>query len=107
MELKAIQVCYSTEGWSPVRVDSHSNPDQQHMVLVNPYVTLREFVCDCPGFLYRGECRHQEEALQQTCWWPIRPGVNTVEQTAKQQRDKRCPVCDGPTKWEMVEVEDG
>lgn len=73
------------------------------MVLVNPYVSKVEFVCDCPGFQYRGHCRHQQEALGHICWWPMVRGE--IDQTDEERKSKTCPVCTGPTKWEMVDAD--
>ena len=105
MNIKPVQHCRTTEGWSPVIVPSESNPDVGHVVLVNPYVSKREFVCDCLGFEYRGTCSHQEKALHKVCWWPLvtRPGI---DQTPEQRHNKVCPYCGGPTKWEMVDADE-
>lgn len=101
MDLKPVQMCQSTFGWSPVRIESASKPGQLHLVLVNPYVTKREFVCDCIGFEMRGTCRHQVEALDKVCWWPMVHG--DIEQTPAQELTRECPHCFGPTRYEMVD----
>jgi hypothetical protein len=95
MELVPVQMCQTAIGWSPVQVDSVSHPGQLHMVLVAPTVTKREFVCDCKGFEMRGQCRHQVEALNKVCWWPLVRGH--LEQTPAQARVNECPHCFGPT----------
>jgi hypothetical protein len=106
MDLVPVQVCRTTEGWSPVQIESHSAPGFHYTVLVNPFVTKKEFVCDCKGFEYRGTCRHQTEALSKVCWWPIVPRNPQFEQTDQQKRDKVCPNCSGPTKWEMIDADE-
>lgn len=82
-------------------VKSHSNPDRSYTVLVNPYVNKREFVCDCTGFEFRGECRHQFDALKKVCWWPIRPDIESLEQSPIQELENTCPNCGGLTKYEV------
>ena len=106
MDLKPVQVCRTLDGWSPVQIASNSTPGFHYTVLVNPYVTVSEFVCDCKGFEFRGKCRHQRQALDQVCWWPLVVRDPQPEQTDTQRRSKECPQCGGPTKWEMVDVEE-
>lgn len=47
-----------------VRITSKSNPTgPAHIVVLDPdHLTAR---CDCPGYLYRGRCRHVRAALAQ------------------------------------------
>lgn len=106
MDLVPVQVCRTTEGWSPIQVESKTNKGFHYTVLVSPYVTKSEFVCDCKGFEYRGWCRHQGEALEKVCWWPLAPRDPQPEQTPYLRKAKECPQCGGQTKWEMVEVDE-
>jgi hypothetical protein len=103
MDLVPVQRCLTTVGWSPVRVASSSG-GPNHMVTVSPFVTVKEFVCDCKGFEYRGYCSHQKKALESVCWWPL--GQWKEDQTDTQRHDKICPHCGGPTHWEMVDAEE-
>jgi hypothetical protein len=104
MDLKPVQVCRTTDGWSPVQVDSASSPGNKYTVLVSPFVPVKEFVCGCKGFEIRGYCRHQRESLSLVCWWPL--GMYQEAQSQEDKRNKICPHCGGPTKWEMVDAEE-
>jgi hypothetical protein len=103
MDLVAVQVCRTTDGWSPVQIESGSTKGLHYTVLVNPHVPVQEFVCDCKGFEFRGQCKHQHEAANKSCWWPM---VLDLKQTDSQRKEKICPQCGGPTKWEMVDADE-
>lgn len=85
-------------------MESKSEPGKLHLVLVNPYVPKAEFVCDCKGYEMRGTCRHQKEALNKVCWWPMVRGE--IEQSPEQTRINECPHCYGPTRLEVVNVQE-
>lgn len=104
MEFETVQVCESTSGWSPIRVESKSEPGKLHLVLVNPRVPKAEFVCDCIGFEMRGHCRHQFEALDLACWWPL--GAHREEQSKAQAMTMECPHCYGTTRLEVVNAQE-
>jgi hypothetical protein len=106
MDLVPVQICRTTEGWSPVQVPSSSTKGLNYTVLVNPYVSKREFVCDCRGFEFRGHCRHQELALVHVCWWPIVPRQPQLDQTDEQRKNKVCPNCGGATMYELRDIDD-
>lgn len=101
MELKAIQVCRTQDGWWPIFIQSASDPDQMHLVSVSPWVSVKEFVCDCTGFYYRGGCRHQKLAMKKACWWS--EARSPEKQTEQQRKSKVCPKCEGTTRWELID----
>lgn len=108
MELKPYQQCRSAEGWNPVSIRSSSS-DMIYLVLVCPWGNPRENICECPGYAYRGQCRHQIDAMDKVCGWTelqVKPdGTPSLEQTAQQRKDKMCPRCGGHTKWALEVVE--
>jgi hypothetical protein len=95
MQFVTYQVCLTGEGWQPVKVAS-SDGKSFYIVLVNPWGVEHENVCECKGYMHRGQCRHQLEASDRICAWE--EGDNEI-QTDAQQRDKICPRCGGPTKY--------
>lgn len=99
MNFRTYAICRTWEGWQPVEVPSSSGEDV-YVVLVNPWGDTRENICHCKGYSYRGECRHQQEAVLKLCHWhSLRP--NALQQTPEQQTQKICPKCGGPTKYEV------
>lgn len=103
MDLVPVQICRTTDGWSPVQVPSSSS-DGSYTVLVSPFVPVKEFVCTCKGYEFRGSCSHQQKALDKVCWWPL--GAHREEQDDDHRRRKECPHCGSPTRWEMVDAEE-
>ena len=95
MQFVTYQECRSNEGWQPVKVLS-SKQDTFYVVLVNPWGILEENICECKGYVYRGQCRHQGEAHQKVCKWNDQDGPEV--QTEEQEDNKVCPRCGGPTK---------
>lgn len=104
MNLRPYQQCLSSEGWQPVKVPSASREGESHLVMVCPWGTPHENICDCPAYFYRASCRHQLEAMDLVCGWSEL--VDKLAQTDEQKKYKVCPRCKGPTQWKM-EVDNG
>lgn len=101
MKLVPYQTCRSTEGWYPVRVASSSG-EGHYVVLVSPW-SAQESICECKSYLYRGRCKHQDEAARRVCGWSELE--HPQQQTDDERKMKICPKCGGATRWE-VEVYD-
>jgi hypothetical protein len=50
---------------------------------------FNEAVCECPGYLYRGKCRHRDEVIQQACRW--------IGMLPEHDKTTICPNCGEPT----------
>jgi hypothetical protein len=66
-----------------VRIPSKSKPDgPAHIVVIDPDGAIR---CDCPGYLYRGRCRHLTQVRE------ARQGDAKVTEYAAAARAQRPP----------------
>lgn len=99
-----VQVCRSLDGWLPVEIDSASDPDLTYVILVNPWGTAAESICECKSYEYRGRCKHQALALMRVCGWTEL--LSDQKQTREERKGKICPRCEGHTTWTMEVVED-
>lgn len=95
------QQCQSTVGWQPASIPSSSQEGKAYVVHVNPWKNDDEHICECPGYVYHGKCRHQKEAADKICGW--HQLVSPEEQDADQWRIGLCPRCGGPTLRQVVE----
>lgn len=101
-QFRTYQACLSAEGWQPVEVAS-SDGVTTYVVLVNPWGNPRESLCHCEGYNFRGQCRHQEAAVERVCGWTE---LKADIQSPHQRQMKQCPHCGNQTKYE-IEVQNG
>ena len=102
MSIELLQECVTNEGYTPIEVASSSNPHRHYIVLCAPWLHQREYICECEGYQYRHQCRHQMEAAVEFCGWTQLDGPE--EQDVEQAKNKICPRCERPTKYVMEEV---
>lgn len=93
-----VQGCLD-DGSEGVEVPSHTIPGLTYCVDVGDLDDLEEVICECEGYLYRGYCSHQLEAIERVCGWYEPVGPET--QTLTEKHNKICPRCGGPTEWLM------
>ena len=105
MKIQPYQTCRTSEGWQPIKVPSQSREGDSHLVMVCPWGNPRENICDCPGYYYRFECRHQLEAMDLVCGWSELHRPQKFVQTEQQRTNRVCPRCGGPTDWRMEVIE--
>lgn len=96
--------CQSTICWNPIRVPSGTDPDKVYTVHVNPWGRVKENICECYGYQYRGECKHQNIAQRRSCGW--HQLTSDVEQTPQQRIEGVCPECGGPTIRQVYESDE-
>jgi hypothetical protein len=58
--------------------------------------------CTCPGFTYRGRCKHVTALKERLCGWSSQHGEEV--QTPQQEMEMVCPKCGGETCWVKVGV---
>lgn len=96
-----VHQCQSTICWNPVRVQSSSDKDKVYTIHVNPWGRVKENICECPGYQYRGECKHQDIAQRRVCGW--HEALSEIEQTQDQRISGVCPSCGNPTVRQVYE----
>jgi len=105
MELKPYQVCTSSEGWIPIRIPSETNDEIVYTVFTSPWQRPNENICECPGFAFRGSCKHQAKAQSKRCdWTELQVDMNgkpRFVQTPEQREAKICPRCHSETVWRL------
>lgn len=93
--MRFIQECAKNGGFQEVEVAS-SDGETIYLVSLPPWDRVeKEVVCECPGYEFRGRCRHQREALALVCNWSELDGE---PQSAGQVREHVCPECGGRTR---------
>jgi hypothetical protein len=95
MNIEYFQQCRSLDGWQPIKVHSSSR-DLLYTVFVNPWSNSEENICQCEAYMFRGKCKHQEEASMHICGWHELDGI---AQTHEQKQYQVCPSCGGPTMF--------
>lgn len=98
--MRIYQQCSNAVGWTVVAVPSASEEGLVHMVTLAEW---GEYLCDCPGFQFRGICRHKAEAESHRCRWEE---GEAPCQSVGERETHRCPACGSPTIL-VAEVEDG
>lgn len=98
------QICRSLDGWVPIEIDSATDPNRTYVILVNPWGTAAESICECKSYEFRGQCKHQPLALLRICGWSA---ISSPEQQGDvDTKAMTCPRCGGHTKWEMEVFDD-
>lgn len=99
--LESVQQCTNTGVMSFVQVPSSSG-EGHYAVLVQTPDDPTDAICECPGFEFRGYCKHQAMAINLVCGWHELDGPEVQDE--KQRRLKICPRCDGETEWVLLEL---
>ena len=95
--MRVFQECISSVGWQEVEVPSSDPAKPPYLITIPPWDRGNpdEISCSCPGYEFRGYCRHQREAWQYVCNWSE---IDSALQQTEEQRKKRiCPECEGKT----------
>ena len=82
----------------PVQVESSTKRGLDYLVMVSPWGDSRDNNCECPGYMMKGACRHQVEAMKKVCRWTE---LGNEPQSEQEYEKRVCPRCGGPTKWEL------
>jgi len=98
---RLIQECALNSGWQEVQVPSATDEKVYYLVTLPPWDrTEAEAVCECPGYEFRGRCRHQREALEKICNWSE---LDSRPQTDDERSRRICPECKGPTQVVVID----
>lgn len=90
MTIVKVTRCSMTEPWQEVWVESQSNVGVTYKVVI-PDPEIGDAICECPGFVHRGNCYHQEIARGLLCHWDEE--ISPEEQT----EENVCPRCGAET----------
>lgn len=101
--------CETNFGWQEVKVPSHSDPDVEYTVLFSPW--KGEPACSCSGYRFRGQCSHQDEAVEYLCLWSSADDPDWVTKIGRQgefaDKLEHCPECGEKVRKVIYEEEDG
>ena len=86
------QKCLSEIRVFDIEVSSRSNPSVLYRVTGS--FESGKISCTCPGFCFKGTCKHTELHLKE-CGWSSYD--SDVEQTQKQADNHICPICKSTT----------
>jgi hypothetical protein len=84
-----VQICTHSEHTEEV---PSSSTAEVYDVYVSRDGTER---CTCPGFTYRGRCKHVTAAREKICEW--REDIGPEKQTPQQEMEAECPRCGSST----------
>ncbi len=89
--------CSSNLPYHTIEVASSSTPHLFYrLMIIWPDDPTEEIVCQCPGYVHRGRCRHQEVADVLRCHWR--------EGDEEQTEEDICPRCGSATYIETTIV---
>lgn len=77
-----------------INVPSQSSDSYYEVIIINPDDSSQN-ICECEGYVYRGHCSHQNEAMKYLCSWQ----EGEEPQTPKERRLMLCPRCKSQTTW--------
>jgi len=91
-EIRVFQACHAERKTFKAVVPSASNPDEKYEI--SGVVLNGQVSCTCPGFKYRGSCKHVTVKVE-TCGWNA---ITSPEpQTMEQKKNHVCPRCGSMT----------
>jgi hypothetical protein len=102
MSIKSTHRCAQVGDWNTITVPSQSEKGKYYEVLIMGATDLDEVICECQSYHYRGQCKHQIEALDRLCSWSS--NIGPEQQTEEEYKHKICPRCGQPTE-RVLELE--
>lgn len=96
---KKMRVVHSCDAVEAVRtvsfsVEVPSASDPKKTYTISGTVLSGKIKCSCPGYQFRGTCKHLKVDVQQCGWQEV---VGPEKQTQEQRDRCICPRCGGPT----------
>lgn len=83
-DLDRVLTCTCPSNFNWARLVESSDQQRRYNVF---YTAEAGYTCTCPGFKYRGKCRHIDEVAPERCGAMADAFANTI------YNDKNCPDC--------------
>jgi hypothetical protein len=95
-KVRRFQSCPASRLVFRIEVPSASRPGETHMI--EGVIKEGTVTCSCPGFKFRGSCRHLR-LVEEVCGW--NSAESPEPQTLEQKRKHVCPRCGSRTVDEL------
>jgi hypothetical protein len=103
MPFRPIQRCISTEPYFVQEIPSESQKRLTYEVhSIWPEDFPGDYTCSCPGFQFKGSCKHQMMAWRDRCSW-TEEDPNVEKQTTDQKDGMICPRCGNTTVEDLID----